>query len=75
MNTKKLTLKQIQLTEKVRNLFSFEIGQKVIWTEGRYDHYFIETRFRDNGTKLYDLRSPIGTLCGGRVPENELFSA
>jgi hypothetical protein len=62
------------LTVKVRQMFNFCLGQKVIWSEGRYDYYFIKDAFRDNGIKFYNLINPLGGESGDRVREDELYS-
>ncbi len=60
-----LTPEKMQIiTENAKNMFAFTLGQKVIWKDGRYDYYFIRTRFRDNGMKLYSLTNPLGGESG-----------
>jgi hypothetical protein len=67
-------LYEIKIITKIKNLFNFTLGQKVIWLEGRYDYYFIKYAFRDNGMKLYSLENPLGGESGGRIREDELLS-
>jgi len=63
-----------KISENAKNMFSFTLGQKVVWSEGRFDYYFIKEAFRDNGIKLYNLTNPLGGESGGRVREDELYS-
>lgn len=63
------------MTSNAKSMFAFTTGQKVIWVNGGYDHYFIKDAHKEMGVKYYSLTSPIGTDCGGgRVREGELIA-
>lgn len=61
------------MTENAINMFSFTTGQKVGWVNGRYDYYFVQSSYRENGIKFYDLINPIGGNTP-RVREDELIA-
>lgn len=65
---------KIKMTENAINMYAFTVGQKVIWLEGRYDHYFIKNGYRDNGIKFYTIVNPLGAE-SDRVRESEIIAA
>ncbi|WGQ15590.1 hypothetical protein [Sphingobacterium faecium] len=62
-----------RMTDNAKNMFAFVIGQKVNWITGRYDYYFVQSGYKENGIKFYDIINPLGAT-SPRVREEELLS-